>query len=387
MRSSRVRIRFADTGQWVNGLYVQDTWNLSQRLTLDLGLRWESATVPTEVNGKVANLDTIRDTEVRIGNPLFRNPSKKNFMPRIGLAWAVFGSGRTVVRSGYGIFPDLILSQFILSSGVRNPPFFQRGQTRDVGPGDFPDGGFNVLVNSSSPDAEIERIEPEPNQPYVQQWNLNVEQLLDANTTFRVGYVGSHGLYLSSVVADANLVEPILQLDGRLFFPADTERLNPAWVSIRNRTLIRTPFIMASTRSFVAVDEGRAGTTLIQLLEEYRRQLKLLQLQRIDKRKVIAAERESAIQPRALESRHPPLLCGERDWDLPCGRFGVAEACGRWQVSPIVTYASGPPFSVRLDYDAARTQSDNDDWRSGQGRTWRPGRLILLLAITRDGLT
>ena len=124
--------------QWIAAWYVEDNWKLTPRFTLNLGMRHEFASVPAEVNGKVANLDEITSPAIRVGDPLFDNPSMRNFHPRIGLAWDPRGDGKTVVRSGYGIFPDLILSPHLLLAAVRNPPFFSRGSTRNLEQGDFP---------------------------------------------------------------------------------------------------------------------------------------------------------------------------------------------------------------------------------------------------------
>ncbi|HJZ68282.1 MAG TPA: TonB-dependent receptor, partial [Blastocatellia bacterium] len=72
------------------GFYLQDEFRVNPRLNLNLGLRYETVTVPHEVNRKVSNLRNILDTEVTLGDPLFE-PSHKGFGPRIGFAYDVTG--------------------------------------------------------------------------------------------------------------------------------------------------------------------------------------------------------------------------------------------------------------------------------------------------------
>ena len=89
------------------GFYVQDDWRARPNLTLNMGLRWEMVTVPTEVQGKLANLINITDPTPHLGSPLFSNPTLRNFEPRVGFAWDPFRNGKTAVRGGFGIFDVL----------------------------------------------------------------------------------------------------------------------------------------------------------------------------------------------------------------------------------------------------------------------------------------
>src|SRR5262249_40045859 len=75
--------------------YFQDDFRILPNLTINLGVRSEMATVPTEVNGKLANLRNLTDPAVTVGDPYFMNPTKANFAPRIGFAWDPFKDGKT----------------------------------------------------------------------------------------------------------------------------------------------------------------------------------------------------------------------------------------------------------------------------------------------------
>ena len=213
--------------QTVLGGYAQDNIRWTRNLTINLGLRYEFASVPTEPHGKLSALRHLTDAQPHLGDPYFANPTLRNFQPRVGFAWDPLGNGKFALRSGFGIFDVLplpyefeLLSQFAA-------PFFELGSPTNLPPGSFPRQAFNF----SSADPNTLRnvyIEPNPRRNYVMQWNLNLEFEARKNLTGLIAYVGSRGLHQPFRVDDANIVLPQKTTLGYLWpTPGTEQKINP----------------------------------------------------------------------------------------------------------------------------------------------------------------
>lgn len=354
--------------QWIPAWYAQGTWKALPRLTLDLGLRHEWATVPIEADGKTANLDQLTGHSTRIGGPMFDTNSARMFYPRAGLAWDITGRGATVVRAGYGLYAELLLSPYIMRFSVRNPPFFQRGSTRNFRPGDFPKGGWAILIQSDSAEQTAERIPRDLRQPYVQQWNLNIEQRLGDSTSARLSYLGSHGIRLSSVTDDANTVSPAALSDGRLFFPANAPRINNFFSAVRNRAFDAQSHYHGLharvERRFsrgVGVQASYAFSKSMDDSSDY-----LSTSEAVNSAFLPFAG--SAKLNRGLSGhdvRHSLVIYGT--WELPSPSAGAARSIlGGWRLGAIASASSGLPTTAWLGYDGARTRTSAVGADTGQ---------------------
>lgn len=200
------------------GGYLQDDWRARPYLTINLGLRYEATTVPTEVNGKLAVLRNPTDSVVHTGNPYFNNPTLRNFEPRVGLAWDPFHNRKTAVRSGFGFYDVLPLPyQFVILSSA-SAPF--AADVAAVNPGPLPTSATNTLASyspGSLANQRVSYIQPNPSRSYQMQWNLNVQQEFAPSFIGTVAYVGSRGVHLPFRTDDSNIVLPTHTPEGYLW--------------------------------------------------------------------------------------------------------------------------------------------------------------------------
>ena len=183
--------------------FANDSWRVTPTITVNYGLRYEFTSVPTGQRVQTINAAASVPGLINFGVP---QPQYKNFMPRIGLAWAP-GHGDWSIRGGFGMGTDVLYDNLGILSF---PP--QYSATTDVGDTGLPQPlSPNFLANGglpagnggiiTYPDLATQRASTSayvPNQklPYSETWNLGVQHVFARNYTAEVRYVGTRGLHL-----------------------------------------------------------------------------------------------------------------------------------------------------------------------------------------------
>lgn len=202
--------------QSIFGAYLQDDWKFRPNLTINLGMRYEMAAVPTEVHGHLTVLRNLTAAASHLGDPLFSNPTLRNFEPRIGVSWDPFHDGKTTLSSGFGVFDVLPLPYLIQFNELFSAPFDQHASVTGLPAGSFPSGAFTIAA-ASTDTFRAGYFDPHPKRNYVMQWNLTLGRDLNSNISLRVGYVGSRAVHQPFRVEDADIVPPTLTSQGYLW--------------------------------------------------------------------------------------------------------------------------------------------------------------------------
>jgi outer membrane receptor protein involved in Fe transport len=352
-------------------LYVQDDWRAARRLTLNLGVRYEPISTPTDNNGKVANLRNITDAAPTKGDPFIDNPSYTNVAPRVGLAYDVFGDGKTSLRAAAGVFYSAILPMRYRFEMSNQPPFAQLS----VYIGGFPNAFSNPVF--VVPAGVISPYQFDAEQPTVYQWNLNIQREMGRDLVLSAGYVGSRGVNLETRYS-LNVRTDFQIVNGQKFFPAlppgvNGPKVNPNFASLNLHDFSADSYYHALqlnlTKRFSYGLQFEAAYTLSKSIDT-------------------ASATESVFSNGALGSfRQDPFDSrGQRGlsdfdtrnnfvanflYDLPFGkgqRYGgsldgvAGKLIGGWSTGGIVNLRSGFPFNVSLGFDRVGSGIDNPQY-------------------------
>jgi hypothetical protein len=220
--------------QTYGALYFQDDLNLRPGLTLNLGVRWEKATGPKEVNGKLAILrDIFRDRNferLTRKDQYFSIPDGlKGFSPRFGFAWTPMAAGKSVVRGGFGAFkeiPLLYTYQLALEvPGYSERYLLNRPNIRFP----FAFGDESILARAGA--GEPLMLPLDVKMPYTMQWTFSIEHQLGETWVGKANYLGTRGLNLFTIYNPNQHFTEIR--GGRHFTPAGTSTPNPNFTGYR----------------------------------------------------------------------------------------------------------------------------------------------------------
>ena len=354
------------------GWYLQDDYQFRPGVTFNLGLRYEFITNPTEATGpRIAIIPAdwderdIRNAEL-VDRVFEKNPSLKNFSPRFGFAWDLFGSGRTALRGGWALLYDQIYPLYY--ENMRNPPLFL---TVDLRPASYPNPFQGVDQAPLSPVAVDYYNDSTPS---VMQYNLSLQQEFAAGTVVNLTYVGARSYHLP-VANDVNTRIPTFLAERTVFFGASPEPLRP----FKNPNWGRTSILEWTGQAFYNSFQASINKRLSQ---GFQVRANYTWSRNVDDGSgTIGADFENATRQRqnpydrkserGLAAHHVAHVFNTSYvLDLPVGpgrtlgsdMRGVAgKLLEGWQFQGIVTARSGPPLTATMGtFDRSRSGNQAD---------------------------
>jgi len=357
--------------------FVEDTIKVTPRLELRAGFRSESTNGWNESQGRASNyaiVNGVLQTNPFIGtSALSENHARFLPGPRLGVAWDVWGNGKTAVRGGVGLYHGLLDTlDYRLD---QTAPFNTAQSLKNVAV-----SSLNFNPGSAAPAGSLvspSNVQPDIDTPAVVSWSLRVEQQIAPRTSLTVGYVGSHA-YHQILSEDMNEPVPTYQADGTVFYPTNAPFANPnlanttSWVS--QGVALYNALIVDVSRSFAGGLQFRGNYTYSKNLDDGSAWNTSVSAN-TPAFVAFPLQPKSDWGPAATDIRH--LVAFNGSYELPFGRHRhflrqaskpVNAFVGEWTVSAIVDLQSGFPFSPQLGYNP----TGNGDTRNPVRPNWNP---------------
>jgi hypothetical protein len=315
--------------------FAQDFVRVNSRLTVNVGLRYDFYSNPTEAFSRESAFPNPATDSAPVVGKLFAGTPLDLLSPQAGFAWNVFGDGKTVVRSGFGIFRDQ-LPAIVFGIDRALPPFF--GLEEFI----FPQF-LNPQDAAQTQPLDAFATTYRPKFPYALEYNLNVERELARGLILSAGYFGTRGNHLTRQ-AEENPFEPAL---GRRYNP---NLASPLIAELTDAQSFYNSFQVSVSKRYAHNLFWQASYTLARSVDDAS----------------VDFPGESVNDPPASQTIFDRKGSrGPSDFDIRNNFVAnvVYELPGRgrllngWQVSAVATVHSGLPFTPVLDFDNADLQS------------------------------
>jgi hypothetical protein len=369
--------------------YVQDDWKLTSQLTINVGLRYSYFPSPADVLNTLNNFSPLLFNAANApaidpvsGNFLAGgqipatyvnglifptgtactqaqaivpsvtcspygshvNPDpKKNFAPRLGFVFDVFGNGKTSLRGGYGIFFDRMLNGIWEQNAFQDPPLVQTATINNT-QFDHPLAGSSAV--SLGPNHLVSTGNPAMPNPYYQDFNLGVQQQVRPGTVLEIGYVGSVGRQL---LGERDVNQPTLQAraaNPTAYVTAVVPYAGYSWFASR------IPAYSSSYNSLqVAVQHHTQNGLTLGIAYTWGR---TLANQSNDRDTETYDTYNPSIDYGPTTLNQPQTFVANYVYELPFYREQhglVGHALGGWQLSGITQFVSGQSLTVRQSAD------------------------------------
>ncbi|WP_255550900.1 TonB-dependent receptor [Granulicella sp. dw_53] len=353
---------------WMGAGYLEDTVKLTPRLEVRAGIRFESTNGFNEVQGRASRYgftNGVIDTNPTVGSSgLTTNKAKFLPEPRAGIAWDVFGNGKTAIRGSVGLHHSLLDNldyRFDQSAPFNTTLSLKNVAVSSLNITPSTTAGAGALVSPSN-------VQPDLATPAVVSWTFKVEQQVAPNTSLTVAYIGSHGYnqILSgdqnepATVTCPNPACPASLSVGTVFYP-NTTKANP---------------LVANTTSWFSAGISNYNALEVDLRRNFAHGLQFRGNYTFAKNLDNGSAWNTSVSANtpafvsvptmpgldygraATDLRHIGAVNGT--YELPFGRnkmWGsnlrpLAErAVGGWSLSAIGNFQSGFPFSPQLGYN------------------------------------
>ena len=358
-------------------LYLQDDWRPTAKLTVNLGVRWDVYPPWIEVDDRQSNFDVtngqfvIASDSAQIGGVhvgrYLQTYSKRDVGPRFGFAYDLDGSGKTLVRGGFGVFWNFSPGG-TSSSKAQNQPFLQStaltptpssyGTNLPLGTGLELPTGVNPLASPAGNTRSA--FDLNFRDAYARQWNVNVQRGLGRNYMVEAAYVGSQGRHMVLKV-DVNQARPVVGVtDANV-----------------NRPFIKIDPLLRSVSQAQSIGKVDYNGLLLKFQRRFANNFSFLNSYTLGSSKDFASDNESGITnaydlqynygPSDYDVRH--TFSSSWVYELPVARD---KYYGGWQLSGILYVRGGLPLTITQTQGVQSTGTGNRPNRICDGNLSHP---------------